>query len=152
MPGEAVKKDEPLRKLDDHELTLQFVDAMREHDAKLQEANFDYAQNPPKLSEGKEAEKLAEAAYARAKLFDWRIKQATIKSPIDGVVLNYVNGDLRDKIDSVVKLGDPLLVVGVKNDLRVEVTVPEREIQMVREGKSGKIATTAMPSATTKII
>ena len=72
--------------------------------------------------------------------------------PIDGVVLNYVNGDLRDKIDSVVKLGDPLLVVGMKNDLRVEVTVPEREIQMVREGKSGKIATTAMPSATTKII
>src|SRR6185436_20165199 len=33
-----------------------------------------------------------------------------------------------------------------------EITVPEREIQMVREGKPGLIATTAMPGITRKIM
>lgn len=148
-PGDPVKKDEPLLELDTHDLKLQFADAMKSYYAKLSEAEADKLQSPAKTAEAGVAEKEADSFYAKAMLAKSQIEESIICSTIDGVVLS---GDLTDKVGATVKVGDPLMVVGKPDDLRVEIIVPEREIQMVREGRPGKIATTAMPSETRKIV
>jgi multidrug efflux pump subunit AcrA (membrane-fusion protein) len=137
-----VKKGDPLIRLKTHDLELQQVDALKTWAAKQAEAQADENQNPPKEAEGLAARKEAEASYAKAQYFQSQIDQATIVAPIDGIILE---GDFTDKIDSTVKQGDPLVTLGQLDSMRVEITVPEREIQMVREGRHGQIATTAMP-------
>jgi multidrug resistance efflux pump len=141
-PGDVVTKGEPLLKLKTYDLEVQAIGALRDAAAKDAEAKAYYAQSPPKTAEGLAAEKERDASYAKAEGFKSLIRQATIVAPLDGEVLS---GDLTEKQDSTVKLGDPLMVVGKKDDLRVEIIVPEREIQMVREGTHGQIATTAQP-------
>ena len=47
----------------------------------------------------------------------------------------------RDKIGSNFKQGDTLFEVGLPDHLRVELSVAERDIQDVKVGQSGKLAT-----------
>lgn len=99
------------------------------------------------MKEQKTAERdvaLAQAAKAKAQvdLLNWQISQATITSPLDGVVLT---GDLKQKLGARVKYGDPLFEVGQVGQLRAELSVPEDEIAEVRRGARGELATTSYP-------
>jgi multidrug resistance efflux pump len=148
FPGDTVKAGDALLKLKTYDLEQQWIKSKRDAASKRAEADADDGMTPPKSAEAMAARKEADADDAGADYYKSQIQQATITAPIDGVVLT---GDLTDKQDSTVKLGDPLMEVGKKDDLRVEIDVPEREIQMVTEGRSGEIATKAMPSLSSKI-
>jgi multidrug efflux pump subunit AcrA (membrane-fusion protein) len=84
-----------------------------------------------------------DAAQAQADLYKMDIDRSVVKAEIDGEVLQ---GDLRDKKGSPVKLGDEMMVVGQPNLLRGELRVGERDIQDVHVGKSGKLAITSLPA------
>ena len=57
-----------------------------------------------------------------------------------------LEGDLRDKKNSPVKLGDQLMVIGQPETLRGELRVSESDFQDVRAGASGKLAITSLPA------
>jgi multidrug resistance efflux pump len=147
-PGEAIKAGDPLFKLKTFQLEVQRNEALAKAASKEQEAKAYEDQKPPKNAEALAARKERDAFMHEAAVYNLMIDESSVKSPIDGVVLT---GDLTDKQDATVKLGDPLMLVGKPDDLRVMIEVPEREIQMVREGTAGEIATTALPAEAHKI-
>jgi multidrug resistance efflux pump len=145
-----VHKGDKLLKLKTYDLEQQYIKALRDAAASDQKAKAAYADKDlSKQAEGAAAEKERDASLAQAAGIKYQIDQATVIAPIDGEILT---GDFTDKIDSTVKVGDPLVVVGQPETMRCEIEVPERDIQMVREGKNGKIATAAMPTVSKAII
>ena len=84
--------------------------------------------------------KKAEAKSYEAQIaaVDQKIAKATVRAPFDGTILK---GDLKEKIKSQVKEGEPLMEIapiGKPGELQAELTVPERDIQTVNDGAHGK--------------
>jgi len=98
----------------------------------------------------KEAEaQIADADAAKAKadieLLEDQIERATIKTPIDGIVLSAGGGvDLKTKIDAPIKTGDELFQVGTRH-IRAELSIPEDQSAYIVVGKPGKLAATSFP-------
>lgn len=143
-PGDKVEADKTvLFELDTTELRKQYSRALGEANT-AEKAYAKYMGEKPaaKVAEaGIEREK-QKAALAEAALYQYRIDHSTVKAPIDGVVLE---GDLKDKKNAPVKLGDQLMVVGQPGQLRGEIRVPERDIQDVRDTAKGQLAITSLP-------
>ncbi|HVX83833.1 MAG TPA: HlyD family efflux transporter periplasmic adaptor subunit [Phycisphaerae bacterium] len=101
-------------------------------------------QNPGESMEGQATAARAQAAGAQAEidLYQWQIDQATIKAPLDGVILS---GDLRQKIGAPVKEGDELYQVGELAKLRAELSVPEDQVTDIRVGYRGQLASSSYP-------
>jgi len=97
---------------------------------------------PPKVAEANIALTQRDEALAQVALLQNKIDRASVKADIDGVV---IEGDLKDKIGSAVKLGDQLMVIGQPEKLKGELRVAERDIQDVKAGSVGKLATSAKP-------
>jgi multidrug resistance efflux pump len=87
------------------------------------------------------AEEIKEAD-ADINYFDSQIARATIKAPITGIVLS---GDLKDRRGATVKLGDTLFEMAPADAIRVDLFVPERDIQRVATGSVGQLSTSSMP-------
>ncbi len=81
---------------------------------------------------------------AEADVYQWQIDHAIVAAPLNGEVLK---GDLTDKVGSPVKEGDELMVVAQRSTLRAELQVDDRDIQDVKEGQTGKLATTSLPTS-----
>jgi multidrug efflux pump subunit AcrA (membrane-fusion protein) len=56
-----------------------------------------------------------------------------------------LQGDLENKLGATVKQGDNLIEIGKPNNLKVELKIADRDIQDVKLGQSGTIATLAFP-------
>jgi hypothetical protein len=142
-PGDKVKAGDVLLKMKTVELVLKRNEALGEV-SKYRHMAEGYR------SEGKEdsvakalqADDQADEAQAQADLYSEQIKQGTITSPIDGVVLK---GDLEDKQGSPVKQGDVLFEIGNPSSLEAEIYVAERDIQDVKELEHGRLATKSLP-------
>lgn len=106
------------------------------------------AQAKPLLSQ-------AAAAAAEEALYEFQYQRSRIIAPFDGVVLK---GDLYDKIDSQVKMGDVIMEIAeVGQPLKAELAVAERDIHLIREtpddpkaqadtdGWTGTLATNSLP-------
>lgn len=104
-----------------------------------------YRADKSKIADMKVAEAELKAANAEADLLKYQIDEATVLAPIDGEVLK---GDLSDKKRAAVKKEDILMEVGPTDKLRVELTVNERDIQFLKVGQKGQLATNAQPSNT----
>ncbi|HYO10058.1 MAG TPA: HlyD family efflux transporter periplasmic adaptor subunit [Tepidisphaeraceae bacterium] len=142
-PGDAVQGGKTvLFELDTTELRKEMTRALGEANT-AEKAYWKYmGERPPKVAEANiEREKRA-AALAEADLFQFRIDHSVVKADIDGEVLE---GDLKDKKNSPVKLGDQLMVIGQPDKLRGELRVAERDVQNVKANASGKLAITSLP-------
>jgi multidrug efflux pump subunit AcrA (membrane-fusion protein) len=93
-------------------------------------------------AEGAIAEAEGKEAQVKVELCNYQLEQAIIRAPMDGVILA---GDLEDKQGSKVELGKELFQVGEADALRAEVNVNERDIQLVKVGQKGQIATRSEP-------
>ncbi|HSZ57365.1 MAG TPA: HlyD family secretion protein, partial [Tepidisphaeraceae bacterium] len=96
---------------------------------------------------GKKAEAMiaqahAEAAKAQMELYAYQISQSTIRAPYDGILLK---GDLTTRIGQKLQLGEELHEMAPNDRLRVEAKVAERDIQNVKLGAAGRLATDALP-------
>ena len=138
--GAEVTAGMTLLRMDTRELQLELARWRSEAEKAMVESTM-------KRAEGKEAEsqmslQAALAAKAQADLALFRIHASDLKAPIGGVILK---SEVDDKRGAPVKLGEELFQIAQRDRLRVELTVNERDIQRVKVGQMGNLATTAQP-------
>jgi len=139
--GMPVTKGQLLMSMDTSELKLKKAEAVaREGTARRQEAKAH--------AEQKDADSLiyrtqAEAAKAEADLYVNEISRAELRSPVDGEILKC---EVEDKKGAPTKIGEVLFEVAQRDQLRVEINVADRDIQFVKAGANGTLATSTLPS------
>jgi multidrug resistance efflux pump len=145
-PGAQVKQGQVLAELDITEYLLSLASA----NAKLYQAEKAASSARQERDQGKVAsyEEQAKAAKAEADAYRYRIERSQIIAPIDGEI---IAGDLKERVGSTLKLGDPLFQVASLEEFVVVAKVDERDIALVREafankGGKGQIATRTRPS------
>jgi multidrug resistance efflux pump len=147
--GDAVAKGDPIVKLDTRDLEDERrVQESRQFEALAEADAFRSrrGEGPQIAAQEKAARSRAEAAAAQVAKLDTQISKATITAPIDGVILQIPGGtDLKERIGSVVRPGDPIAIVGTPEQLRIEARVADRDIEDVSVGQTGTLATAALP-------
>ncbi len=140
-PSAVVKAGQSLVMLDTTEIELQALETRAQIDQFTKQADALRSQ-PGKAGEIAQAE--ARAAQYRAKLglLEYRIAQATIKSPIDGTILV---GDLKDRIGSSLKQGDVLFQIAPLNSMVGHARVRDSDVGFLSVGGAGVLATKAQP-------
>lgn len=144
-PGEAVKQGQVLASLDTTQLRLQLAESQAKYE--LAELDRTNAGTERKYSQMEQAVAAMRLAKARIDLLTYQIEAATIRSPVDGVVLN---GAWRDKIGGVVKQGDQLFEVSPLKELVATIHVDERDADLLNfaSGQTGELATRSQPGET----
>jgi multidrug resistance efflux pump len=140
-PGDHVKAGQVLAKLDIHELQSKRFEAMKNYDAAMKERDKDLGDRG-KTADAMIAQAHADSAKAQMDLYAYQISQSTITSPFDGLLLK---GDLNSRRGQKLQLGEELFEVTPNDRLRLEATVAERDIQNVKIGAKGHLATDALP-------
>jgi biotin carboxyl carrier protein len=146
LPGDPVRAGQVLGRLKTTELELEL--ARSQADLARYENDRQAAMEESKRAEQKVAQEQIRKTEAEIGLLTHKIRQATIVSPIDGVVLT---GDLERQIGSPVKTGDVLFEVAPLDSLRAELKVGEDQIADVlramakRDRVGGELATAAEP-------
>ena len=140
-PGDIVKADGPLLKLVTRELELEELAAQADLGRYQREAEKARATNG--LAEMRVALALADQSKARLDLVRYRLSEATIKAPFDGVL---VEGDLRERLAAPVKQGDALMKIARIENLYVEAEVNERDVHEILGRQRGEIAFVSQPN------
>ena len=139
--GDDVKEGQVLAVLDTEELRNHLLDAA-ERMSKAQEEEAKYRHTPGKVADAN----IAHAEYMAAKydrdLFASQVAESTIKAPHNGKL---IKGDLTGRTGSRLQQGENLYEIAPNDKLRAEMSVAERDIQNVKLGASGKLATDALP-------
>ena len=145
-PGMRVKQGQILVSMDTTDMVLQKAEAQsranayqKEADQKLKEGN--------KTVEAMIALRQRDAAQAEADLWSWRMDQAIIRAPFDGEVLR---GDLHERRGSPVKEGEALFEIGSTSALEVELNVKDKDIQYIKVGQEGEVASNSDPGSSYK--
>jgi multidrug resistance efflux pump len=140
--GDSVKAGDALMELDTYDLELELHKWQLDAAAYDKEADKARADGPSKTAELLIAEQKRDAALLQARLAQSKIDQATIRAGIDGKVLV---GNWKEKIGSGVTKGDVLFEVVQPQDLRAELMVADRDVQLLHEGQRISVATTGLP-------
>jgi len=139
-PGDMVKAGDPLLKLVTRELELEKLAAVADLARFQREADKARATND--LAGMRIATAMGEQSEARGDLVNYRLAEATLKAPFDGVI---VEGDLRDRLAAPVRQGDALMKVARLENLYVQAEVSERDVQEVLGKDRGEIAFVSQP-------
>jgi hypothetical protein len=141
-PADVVTEGQILLTMDVSDVKLKLASSQAEA-AKDRAEYAKYAADPDKQADAAIALAEVDSANADAKFYQDQIDRSEIRAPFDGVVLK---GDLTDQVMAPKKQGDELFVVAANNGLRAELTVSERDIQELKVGQKGKLATTSLPT------
>lgn len=138
--GARVTAGQPLMEFDKRELVLQALDA----DAQLtqHEKQADDSLRKGELAEAQQSKAKADQARARRDLANLNIERSRVVSPIAGVILA---GDVKEKVGSTIKLGDPVFEVADTTEMIVKAKVDDRDIAFIKVGQTGEIAPKARP-------
>ncbi|HEY7089260.1 MAG TPA: HlyD family efflux transporter periplasmic adaptor subunit [Tepidisphaeraceae bacterium] len=139
-PGQKVEAGKVILEFDTTEAAKQLQKAMAEL-TRAQQAIAKY-NDENKIAEKQQAIADRDAAQASAELYQYQIERGSITAPYTGIILM---GDLTDKVGSVFKEGEVLMEMAKEDSLKAELSVPERDIQDIREGSKGYLATTSLP-------
>jgi hypothetical protein len=140
-PGDIVKAGDSLLKLATREIELEEFAAQADWGRYQREAEKARATNG--LAEMRVALALADQSKARLDLVRYRLGEATIKAPFDGVL---VEGDLRERLAAPVKQGDALMKIARVENLYVEAEVNERDVHEILGKQRGEIAFVSQPN------
>jgi hypothetical protein len=140
-PGVHVTKGELLATMDTTDIQLKLNQAQAQAAQSMQESLKDDA-DPAKTADAAIARKEADASLKEADLYKRQIQLGEIRAPIDGDLLK---GDLQDKKGSPMKQGDVMFEIAPIDNLRAEITAAERDIQDIKIGQTGWLATTSLP-------
>jgi RND family efflux transporter MFP subunit len=138
--GDNVKAGQALARLEDRELQLERTRWASE--AEQMRRRYRQAAAMQERAAMAVAAAQAEQAEAQLALVDERLARATVRAPIDGIV---VNGDLSQLLGSPVEQGKVLFEVAPLDAYRVVLNVDERDIAHVRKGQRGELALSGMP-------
>lgn len=140
-PGDKVKKGQLLAQLDDFEMARQELDALNQ-EGEAEQEEMRYRGTPGKLADALAAHDRAMSAKAKAELFEYQKNHCRIVAATDGTILK---GDLSEKRGSRLQLGENLFEITPDGKLRINLSVAERDIQDVKVGAVGHLATDALP-------
>lgn len=143
-PGETVKAGDVLLEFDTREIATSLFEAQARKASAEQEAQA-YLNDPTgeKMADYRSAVIRAQEAQAQIDFHQLQMDKATVRAPIDGVILA---GDLNDRVDSTVKLGEVLFEIAPAGAMRADIYVPERDIQRLAPGSRGELALSSLPS------
>ncbi|MGA2496493.1 MAG: biotin/lipoyl-binding protein [Tepidisphaeraceae bacterium] len=134
-PGQAVKAGQVLAKMKTLDLEMKLASA--EADSRKSLVDADRYRKEGKIAEMKSSLAAADQAAKQADLYRYQISQASIISPMNGIV---TKGDLFDHRGAPVRQGDTLFEIaqGDKDNPNlianeVEMLVSERDIQLVKQ-------------------
>jgi biotin carboxyl carrier protein len=133
--------------LDTAELRLQLAAAKAEKAGYLKQAAAAMRDNETAQAQIAQAD--ADKAQAQIELLEYQIAQASLASPLSGIV---VKGDLKREVGAPVKVGDVLFEVCPLEALRAELMVPEEEIYDIQVGQEGYLATASYPGQRIKFV
>lgn len=139
-PGDLVVRGQTLLALDDRDLTIQRAETMAE--IRRHRASAELAEAEGNLAELRVARAQQNQAQARLDFLEYQLERSEVKAPFDGVV---VQGDLRERIGAPVKQGEVLLQVSELDGLYVEIRLPERDIDLIGEHRTGLIVFSSRP-------
>jgi RND family efflux transporter MFP subunit len=147
--GQTVKAGDPILKLDTQPLESELRAARAEQQAAYARARAWLArqnEGPGAMAQHDAEQANAEAAGAKIAKLEEDIRRSTITAPIDGVLLQAPGAaDLEERIGTTVQVGDQIVLVGDPKRLRIEIAVADRDIDDVKEGQMGTLATNAEP-------
>ncbi len=141
LAGTRVEAGETLAELDTTALRLSLIEAR--NDMLRYEKEADEAMKKSDIAQAQQAEFRAEQARSRADRYEHDIARARIVAPIAGTI---ISGDVRDKVRSAVKLGDPLFQVADVTDMVAVARVEDRDIALIEVGQRGEIAAKSDPA------
>jgi hypothetical protein len=139
-PGDHVEKGQLLALLDTHEVRNRLSTATEQYSQAVLEAGK--ARGEKKNADAVIAQARANQAQAEMEMYKRQIEQSRIVAPFSGEILK---GDLSTHLGQKAQLGEELYEILQSNKLRIELTVPERDIQDVKIGAAGKFATDSLP-------
>ncbi len=146
-PGQAVKAGDPLLDFDTTRLLEQREKFLLEQYAEEAQAREKRNNDDPRDdAQAAQHEIKAQSLKREVALVDHDIARSKLVAPIAGTVLK---GDLTEREKSEVKEGDQLMEIaplGDSGNLIAELRVNERDIQMVKVGSEGSLATTSNPN------
>jgi hypothetical protein len=147
-PADQVKTGDLLVEMDTTDLTLEWTRALAtaaSHDAEMKK----YLADPDssKLAEYNIAKAKKEEAEVDAKIARSQIDQGHIRAALDGQILR---GEWEDKEGARVSKGDVLMEMAEKSNLRAELAVNERDVNDVKVGSVGELATNTQPGKSHK--
>ena len=141
-PGVIVQSGDVLAQLATIELKLQLDEAT----SQLKRTTYERTQAIAKNEQAEAQQALAtiEQTRSRIKLLQYQIDQATIRAPINGVVLS---GYWHDKVGGVMEIGQTMFEVAPLEELVAIVRVDESDIDMIdtQSLQSGQLATRSVP-------
>jgi multidrug resistance efflux pump len=139
-PGDSVKAGQVLVELADEDLLIE----RRKIESELSryESSVGEALGKQDRSQLLSAQARANESRSQLHLIDQQLERSKIVSPIDGLV---TKGDLKQKLGAPVKRGDSLLSVAPNGGFRIIAEVPDRRIDEVKIGQSGKVVLSALP-------
>jgi multidrug resistance efflux pump len=126
--------------MDTDELAIEEANALADQVRFQREAEKARATNG--LSDMRIALALAEQAKARLDMARLRLRQSSIRSGFEGVV---VEGDLRERIGAPIKQGDALFKTTKLEGMYVEAEVNQRDVQNVKLNAEAEIAFVTQP-------
>jgi multidrug efflux pump subunit AcrA (membrane-fusion protein) len=138
--GDEVSRTESLLALDTQELLLEQSEAAADRERYTREVEKARAEDA--LADMRIAAALAEQARVRLERVRYRLAQATVTAPFDGVV---IEGDLKERIGSPVRQGEVLFKIARLTGLYVEAEVAERDIDEIALESCGEIAFVSQP-------
>src|SRR5260221_5609116 len=148
-PDDPVNAGAAVLSLDTADLQLEEASSVADYNRYLREAEKSRAEaenarpgKPPSLAEMRIALALADQAKARLDLARYRLSQAQLKSPFDGVV---VEGDLRQRVGAPLKQGEALFKIARIDTQYAEAEINERDVHEILTKTAGQVAFVAQP-------
>jgi multidrug resistance efflux pump len=138
--GDPVTKGAPLLSFNRSELLLDESASVADVARYQREAQKSEADH--KFAEKRIADALAQQGQARLDLVRYRLENAVIRAPFDGVV---VEGDWRERIAAPVKQGDALFKVAKIGTLYAEADIGEKDVKEIIGHSQGEIAFVTQP-------
>ncbi len=139
--GTQVTAGDRLLAMDTRELTLQRMEV--ELRLKTLENEIRNAQGSGRLAEAGLARVKYQEESARLELTDFRLANALLAAPQDGVI---VEGDLLERIGAVISKGEVLFKITRVEDLYLRMELDERDVHEVLVGAKGEFALASDPS------
>lgn len=138
--GDIVHEGDILAQLDAEDLELERIKWVGERDKLAKEYRANLAQRDRSNVRVLEARRAQ--AESQIDLLDTQIERATLRAPIDGVV---ISGDLAQAVGTTVERGQLLFEVASLEDYRLILMVDEADIGWVELGQKGNLRLRSLP-------
>lgn len=142
-PGDNVKQGQIIAKLEDKDLKMEASDIQSQ--LEQTEGQFRQAMADMDAANSGLAVNQKQQAQSKLDLINRKIERTLIKSPIDGVI---VSGDWQQKIGAPIEEGAELFQVANVASYRVILHVPDKDMDRLQIGETGKMKLASLPDQT----